>query len=147
MKNSNCICHMLYLRNSKAYYHDFCYTICYTTWFLLWFLLYFCYIFVMLSWFLCKVMISLGIVFIFTKFWFLGLLMGWKCKKWLKMTKNSVCRASYLRNHTSCDCHLWYVWIYVNLCIHVFMYLYKIMLSPGSFFIFSKFWFLGLLVG
>ena len=24
------------------------------------------------------------------------------------MTKNSVCHTSYLRNHTSCDCHLWY---------------------------------------
>ena len=32
----------------------------------------------------------------------------WKGKKWSKMTKNSVLYASYLRNHASYDCHLWY---------------------------------------
>ena len=28
-------------------------------------------------------------------------------KKWPKTTKNSVSHASYFRNHTSYDCHLW----------------------------------------
>ena len=34
---------------------------------------------------------------------------GSKTKKWPKMTKNSVCFASYLRDHTSYDLHLWYI--------------------------------------
>ena len=50
------------------------------------------------------------------------------------MTKNSVCRTRYLRNHTSCDCHLWYT------C--------KMMTSSGIFFIFfQNFNFLGSLGG
>ena len=41
--------------------------------------------------------------FIFSKFWFFKLLVGSKGKKWPKMTKASVCRTLYLRNHTSYD--------------------------------------------
>ena len=47
------------------------------------------------------------------------------------MTKNFVHHGPYLRNHASCDCHLWY------LC--------KMVISPGGFFIFIKFGFFGLL--
>ena len=46
-------------------------------------------------------MISPGVFFIFSKFWFSGLLGGKKDKKWPKMRKTSVCRAPYLKNHTS----------------------------------------------
>ena len=46
------------------------------------------------------------------------------------MWKNSVCRARYLRNHRSYD-HLWYTSINDNI--------------PRRVFIFSKFWFFGLL--
>ena len=54
-------------------------------------------------------------------------------KKWSKMTKNSVHHALYLRNHTSYDCHL--------------RYMCKMIISPGFFFIFSKFRFFELLGG
>ena len=37
--------------------------------------------------------------FHFSKFWFFGSIVGWKGKKWSRMTKNAVCRAPYLRNH------------------------------------------------
>ena len=56
------------------------------------------------SWFLghkCKMMTSPGVFFfIFSKFWFSGLLRGIKGqkKKWPKMAKNSVCLTSYLGN-------------------------------------------------
>ena len=49
------------------------------------------------------------------------------------MSKYSVCHAPYLRNHTPCDCCLWY--------ISVKWYL------PALFFIVSKFWFFRLLRG
>ena len=58
---------------------------------------------------MCKMIISPpGFLFSFSKFWFFGLLRGQKCKKWSKMTKNSVCDTPYLRNHTSYDRHLRY---------------------------------------
>ena len=54
----------------------------------------------------CKMIISFFLNFFKTlNFQVLG---GSKGKKWPKMTKNSVCRALYLRNHTSYDLHLWY---------------------------------------
>ena len=56
---------------------------------------------------LYKVTISSSVFFNFWKFWFSGLLVVYKCKKWYKMTKNYLCRAPYLRNHTWYDCHLW----------------------------------------
>ena len=57
----------------------------------------------------CKLIISSGVFFIFSKLWFFRLLVGSKAKKWTKMTKNFVCRAIYLRNHTSYDLYLWYI--------------------------------------
>ena len=48
---------------------------------------------------LCKKIISPGGFFTFSKFWFSGLLGGWKCKKWSKMRANYVFHAPYLRNH------------------------------------------------
>ena len=56
---------------------------------------------------MCKIIISPDSFFIFSKFWFFGLLGGLKCKKWSKMTKHSVHDAPYLRNKTPFDCHLW----------------------------------------
>ena len=56
------------------------------------------------TWFLvhfCKTMISPGFFFIFSKFFQKG-------KIWLKMTINSVCCNSYLRNYASYDWQLWY---------------------------------------
>ena len=55
---------------------------------------------------LCEMMISPDRHFFpfFFKFWFFGLLVGWKVKKWSKMTKNCVCCSPYLRKHTSYDC-------------------------------------------
>ena len=67
------------------------------------------------------------------KFWFSRLSGGWKGKKWPKMTKISVCRTLYFRNHVSYDLHLWYT------CMH------KRIISPGIFHFFSKFWFSRLL--
>ena len=79
---------------------------------------------------LCKMMISPGVSFIFSKFWFSWLLGGRsvKGKKWSKMRKNSVYCAPYLRNHTSYDFHWWYSGENDNAKI-------------------SKFWFFGLLGG
>ena len=50
---------------------------------------------------MCKMIISVGFFLIVLKFWFCGLLVGYKGKKWPKMTNNSACRAPYLTNHTS----------------------------------------------
>ena len=58
-----------------------------------------------------KMIISPGFFLSFSKFWFLGLLRGWKGKKRSKMTKHSVRYASYLSNYTSYDCHLWYTYV------------------------------------
>ena len=79
---------------------------------------------------LCKMIISPVVFFIFSKYWFLGLLRGKKGKERSEMTKNFVRCTPYLRNHTSYGCHLWYTyvkWQYVLV----------------FFFIFSKFWFYG----
>ena len=45
-------------------------------------------------------------LFIFSKFWFFGLLGGSKGKKWPKKTKSFVLCTLYLRNHTSYDLDL-----------------------------------------
>ena len=50
-------------------------------------------------------------------------------KEWSKMTRKSVSHTPYLRKHTSYDHDFW------DTC--------KMMTSPGAFFIFSKFCFLG----
>ena len=62
-----------------------------------------------LSFIVCirKIIISSGVLLIFPKFWFSGSIGRWNSKKRSRMTKNSVCYAPYLRNHTSCDCHFW----------------------------------------
>ena len=55
------------------------------------------------SWFLvhyCKMMISPGVFFIFSKFWFFMLLGGGGVKG---QNDKKFCHASYLRNHTSYD--------------------------------------------
>ena len=44
----------------------------------------------------------------FSKFWFSGLLGGYKGKKWSKMRKKYVCHIPHLKKHTSYDFHLWY---------------------------------------
>ena len=62
-------------------------------------------------WFLihkCKMMTSLDAFFIFSKFWFSGLLRGWKGKKWPKITKHFVCLTLYLRSCTSYHCGFWW---------------------------------------
>ena len=56
---------------------------------------------------ICKMIISQGIFFIFSTFWFSRFIVGQLGKKWFRMTKNSVCCTPYLRNHLSYDCHLW----------------------------------------
>ena len=71
----------------------------------------------------CKMIISPGI-FSMLQFWFSRLSRGWKGKKWPKMSKISVRRTLYFRNHISYDLHLWYT------------YMYKRVISPGILFIF-----------
>ena len=71
-----------------------------------------------------KVIISPGIFFIFSKFWFSGSIGRWRNKKQSKRTKNYVCCAPYLRSHALYDFHLWYI------C--------KMMISPCIFFNVSK---------
>ena len=51
------------------------------------------------------------------------------------MTKNSVCCTSYLRNHTSYDCHLWYTyvkWWYLQLFFSFFSKLWFFMLGGSK---------------
>ena len=75
---------------------------------------------------MCKMIISPGFFFIFSKFWFSGFSGGWKGKKWPKMTKMSVCCTFYFRNHISYDLHVWYT------CM------YKRIISPGIFWFFQN---------
>ena len=82
----------------------------------------------------CKMMIPPGVFSIFSKFWFLRLLVGKRAKR-PKMTRNSVCCAPYLRNIILYDYHLCYTsikWWYLLVLLFLF---------------FSKFWFFSLLVG
>ena len=60
---------------------------------------------------LCKMIISSGGFFIFSKFWFFGLLVGKWAKNSPKWQKNSVSCTPYLGNHTSYGCHLWYTFV------------------------------------
>ena len=52
---------------------------------------------------MCKMIISAGVFFSFSKFWFFGLSGGWKVKKLPKMRKNSACLTLCLRNRNDCD--------------------------------------------
>ena len=117
-------------------------------------------------------MISLGVFFIFSKFW---------------MAENYACHASYLSNYASYDCHLWYTcikswylqvlsffkmlifWVVKGVkeqkmvqnenkfCLwrslsqesyimwfSFMVHMSKMIIFPSIFFIFSKFWFSGL---
>ena len=73
----------------------------------------------------CKIIFS-DVFFIFSELWFFRLLRGSKGKEWPKMTKNSVCCALYLRNHTSYDLHLWYTCVIGSLYVQVFLHLFQI---------------------
>ena len=84
---------------------------------------------------MCKMIISPGMVFIFSKFWFFGLVGSKRTKKRSKMTKNSVCHAHSISQEP-------YI-IWLSFMVHMC----KIIISPDSFFIFSKFCFFGLLGG
>ena len=82
---------------------------------------------------ICKIIISSSVFFHFFKiliFWVHSPLKG---QKWSIMTKDSVCRTPYLRNHTSYDCDFWYA------CVK-WWYLQQI-------FSFLKSWFWGFLGG
>ena len=74
----------------------------------------------------CKMIISQGIFFN-VKILIFQVVKGLKGKKWPKMTKLSVCRTFYFRNHISYDLHLWYT------CM------YRRIISPGIFFFFFFF--------
>ena len=80
-----------------------------------------------------KILIS-QVFFIFSNFWFFHIVSGVRGQKWPRMTKNSVCCAPYLRNQRSYDHYFWYINV-------------KMIISPGFFFIFSKFRFFALLGG
>ena len=61
--------------------------------------------------------------FILSKFWFCGLLGGWKGKKWPQMTKNIALLTQYLSNHTSCDSDFWHTyvkWWYLQVFLFIF---------------------------
>ena len=62
------------------------------------------------------------------RFWFSGLSRGWKGKKWLKMTKISVCHILYFRNHISYDLHLWYTCMYKRIISPDIFIFFKILL-------------------
>ena len=81
-KQQKIVCHTPYLRNHSSYDCNLWYT------FVKWYVQ--------------------GFFFFFSTFRFFGLLVGWKGKKWSKLARNSVCRAPFVRNHTSYDFHLWY---------------------------------------
>ena len=63
--------------------------------------------------------------FFILKFWLSRLSRGWKGKKWPKMTKISVCRTLYFRNHISYDLHLWYTCMYKRIISpSIFLFLF-----------------------
>ena len=55
--------------------------------------------------------VSLGIFFHFFKFLIFWVVSEVKGQKMAQNDKKSVCHASYLRSHTSDDCHLWYIYV------------------------------------
>ena len=77
---------------------------------------------------LCKMMISLSIFFHFFKILIFGIVSGLKGQKIPKMPQNSVCRASYRRNHLLYDCHLWYTSVNDDITRH-FFHFFKILIS------------------
>ena len=79
-------------------------------------------------------MISAGVFFSCSKFWFFGLLGGWKGKKWAKMTKKFC-----LSRSISQEPYIIWLSFMVQMC--------KMIIFPAVFFIFYKFWFFRLLGG
>ena len=66
---------------------------------------------------MCKMKTYTVFFFHYFKILILWVVMGWKGKKWTKMTKNSVCLTPYHRNRTSYDCGFWYTcvkWWYLQ---------------------------------
>ena len=104
-KMTNIVCHAPYLNNHTSY--DL--------------------------WYKCKMITSPGIFFIFSKFWFSGLLGG----KRAKTVQNG---KKFCLSHSISQ--EWYI-IWLSFMVHKC----KMIMSPGIFFIFSKFWFSGLLGG
>ena len=90
------------------------------------------------SWFLvhlCKMMISQGFFSSFSNFWFFELLEGWKGKK--KTVQND--KVLYPSRFISQEPYIIWLSFMVRLS--------KMIISLDDFFIFSKFWFIGLLGG
>ena len=75
---------------------------------------------------MCKMIISPRIC-INSNFLFSALSGEWKTKKWTKMTKTSVCRVIYFRNHISFDLHLCYKCV-KGLYLQVFFSFLKILI-------------------
>ena len=89
-----------------------------------------------------KMIISPGISFILSEFWFLlvsgvkGQKNGPKWQKILSVTLDisgtindkKICCAPYLRNHTSYDCHLWYTFVKWQHFPCIFFHSYKILM-------------------
>ena len=89
-------------------------------------------------WFLvhmCKMMTSPDFFFHFFKILIFWIVRGIKGQKWPKMTKNDV----HLSMYTPQELYVIWLWFLVHMC--------KIMISPTSFYIFSKFWFFFILGG
>ena len=166
MKNTNYMCHVSYLRNSKAYDHDF--------------------------WYTCVKWRYLQVFFLFFEIFIFRTVKGVKGQKWSKMKSNNyICHAPYLRNSIAYDHDFWYScvkwWYFHMICFFHFsdiftfwavkgvkgqkmsqydkkfcllqliylrnhiswlsfmVLLCKMMMSLAFCFIFSKFWFFGLL--
>ena len=153
MKNNNYICHASYLRNSIGYDHDFWYTFV-KWWYLEGFFSFFWNFFI---------------------FWAVRRVKGQKIAQKMK-SNNYICHLPYLRKSVAYDHDFWYTcvkWWYISaffpffeilsfwtvmgvkgisgsyLRYHIsFMLLvFKMIMPTGVFFIFSKFWFSGLLGG
>ena len=90
--------------------------------------------YILWSWFMVhmhKMMIYPGFFYIFSKFWFLRSILGQNSKKWPEMTIMSV---------------TFHIWESIHRIIVFFLlHKFKMMTSPDVCFIFSKFWFPGLL--
>ena len=83
----------------------------------------------------CKIMISAGLIFIYLKFSSFRLLGGGgeggegggEGKKGPRSQKHSIWCTSYLRNHISYNCHLWYTCVKWWYC-QVFFSFFKILI-------------------
>ena len=80
-----------------------------------------------------KMIISWVVFFILSKFWFSGLLVEEKSKKWSKVRKNLVRHTPSLRNHTSYDFHLCIYGTIDNISRNFFFSFYQNFDCPGSY--------------